>query len=76
MTAPLTLRAGMCGLDRLGESKDSRKAEWKPGLPPGKYYEGMTDDFEVYFSPGGMKWHRRRARNPALTTPRADGDAM
>lgn len=28
---------------------------WKPGLPPGKYYEGMVDDFEVYFSPGGAK---------------------
>ena len=34
-------------------------SEWKPGLPPGKYYEGMVDDFEVYFSPGGLKWHRR-----------------
>lgn len=33
---------------------------WKRGLPPGKYYEGMTRDFEVYFSPGGEKWHRRR----------------
>lgn len=35
--------------------------EWKRGLPPGKYYEGMVDDFEVYFSPGGIKWHRRRS---------------
>lgn len=33
---------------------------WKRGLPPGPYYEGMTEDFEVYFSPGGVKWHRRR----------------
>lgn len=37
------------------------KSEWKRGMPPGKYYEGMTDDFEVYFSPGGVKWHRRRS---------------
>lgn len=34
--------------------------EWKRGLPPGKYYEGMVDDYEVYFSPGGLKWHRKR----------------
>ena len=34
--------------------------DWKPGLPPGDYYDGMVDDYEVYFSPAGMKWHRRR----------------
>ena len=32
---------------------------WKPGLPPGKFYPEMANDYEVYFSPGGMKWHRR-----------------
>lgn len=37
------------------------KHGWKRGLPPGKYYEGMTEDFEVYFSPGGFKWHRERS---------------
>lgn len=37
-------------------------AEWKRGLPPGKYYEGMFDDFEVYLSPVGLKWHRRRSQ--------------
>lgn len=34
--------------------------EWKRGLPPGKYYEGMIDDYEVYYAPIGVKWHRRR----------------
>lgn len=32
---------------------------WKRGLPPGKLYPGMTDDFEVAFAPLA-KWHRRR----------------
>lgn len=32
---------------------------WKYGLPPGKLYPGMTDDFEVAFAPLA-KWHRRR----------------
>lgn len=34
--------------------------EWKPGYPPGKIYEGMTNDYEVYFSPAGAVWYRRR----------------
>lgn len=34
--------------------------DWKRGLPPGKYYEGMTDDYEVQFTVGGLKWHRKR----------------
>ena len=33
--------------------------EWKRGLPPGKYYEGMTLDYEVSFAPL-MTWHRKR----------------
>ncbi len=32
---------------------------WKCGLPPGKYYEGMVDDYEVAFTPLA-KWHRKR----------------
>jgi len=32
---------------------------WKRGLPPGKYYEGMVDDYEVAFAPM-EKWHRKR----------------
>jgi hypothetical protein len=36
-------------------------SEWKLGLPPGRYYEGMVDDFEVYFTVGGVIWHRRRS---------------
>ena len=32
---------------------------WKPGLPPGRYYKGMENDYEVYYSPIGKKWHRR-----------------
>ena len=38
-------------------------SEWKRGLPRGKYYEGMVRDYEVYFSPGGVKWHRRRTED-------------
>lgn len=34
---------------------------WVPGLPPGHYYPGMAADYEVYFSPAGAIWHRRRA---------------
>lgn len=41
--------------------EDDRTEGWQRGLPPGKYYDGMVDDFEVYFSPGGVKWHRRRS---------------
>ena len=36
---------------------------WKRGLPPGPYYEGMTDDYEVYFTIGGAVWHRRRHKS-------------
>jgi hypothetical protein len=39
--------------------KDGLKV-WKRGLPPGEYYEGMFDDFEVVFTIGGFKWHKRR----------------
>jgi hypothetical protein len=30
---------------------------WKPGLPPGKV---DPEKYEVYFSPIGTKWHRRK----------------
>lgn len=40
--------------------------EWKRGLPPGRYYPGMEDDYEVYFSPGGLIWHKRKSA--ALST--------
>jgi hypothetical protein len=33
--------------------------EWKRGLPPGK---ADTDKYEVYFSPGGFKWHRKKVK--------------
>lgn len=33
-------------------------AAWRMGLPPGPYYEAIAKDFEVYFSPGGVIWHR------------------
>jgi hypothetical protein len=33
---------------------------WKPGLPPGAYYPGMEDDYEVRHTPGGAVWHRRK----------------
>jgi hypothetical protein len=31
---------------------------WKPGLPNGPLTQEMLDTYEVYFSPGGAKWHR------------------
>lgn len=34
-------------------------SEWKRGLPPGKYYDGMVDDYEVAWAPLA-KWHRKR----------------
>lgn len=34
-------------------------SDWKKGLPPGKYYEGMVDDYEVSFAPLAT-WHRKR----------------
>lgn len=41
--------------------------DWKPGFPPGKYYEGMTDDYEVRFSPLCV-WHRKRNLQEAEST--------
>ena len=38
-------------------------AEWKRGLPPGKYYVGMVEDYEVCFTAGGLKWPRRRSED-------------
>lgn len=38
---------------------ESPMSEWKRGLPPGKYYEGMVDDYEVAFAPLA-KWYRKR----------------
>lgn len=34
---------------------------WKRGLPPGRYYPGMEDDYEVHFGMLGMKHYRQRA---------------
>lgn len=34
--------------------------KWKRGLPPGPYYDGMVDDYEVSFAIAGGKWHRKR----------------
>jgi len=39
--------------------RESRMAEWKRGFPPGKYYEGMVDDYEVRFTPL-THWYRKR----------------
>lgn len=36
--------------------------EWLPGLPPGEYYPGMEDDFEVKYAPLAI-WYRRKARD-------------
>lgn len=47
---------------------------WKCGLPPGEYYEGMIQDFEVYFSPGGLIWHRRRDPDEAAFLRCAEGN--
>lgn len=37
-------------------------AEWTPGLPPGKYYPGMEDDYEVRFTPMGQIFHRKKVK--------------
>jgi len=42
------------------DGKASDEHRWKKGLPPGEFYEGMVDDFEVSYTIGGLKWHRRR----------------
>ena len=46
----------------LTPDSQEERAEWKPCLPPGEYYDGMVDDFEVYFSPGGQIWHRAKLK--------------
>lgn len=38
----------------------SEESPWICGLPPGDLTDQMLRDFEVYFSPAGTKWHRRR----------------
>lgn len=38
-------------------------SKWKRGLPPGEYYTGMVDDYEVCFTAGGLKWHRKRTED-------------
>jgi hypothetical protein len=48
--------------------------QWKIGFPPGDYYEGMTDDFEVAFTVGGIVWHRRKVRVASVPLPAAPVD--
>ena len=47
--------------------------EWKPGLPPGEMTaenkQWFLDTYEVCFSPGGMKWHRKRVDEGAASEP-------
>ena len=68
MTAPI-LRYMKRKLRMNGYNSDRNRAEaiWKQTngnrLPPGKYYKGMTEDFEVYFSPVGATRHRRKRDN-------------
>ncbi len=38
---------------------------WERGYPRGKYYPGMTDDYEVRFFPMAV-WHRRRIRSRVM----------
>ncbi len=42
--------------------KDRLPGPWKRGLPRGPFTEQMLRDFEVYFTIGGVKWHRRRSK--------------
>lgn len=39
-------------------------ATWRRGLPPGRYYPGMLDEYEARGGPGRW-WHRRRSREGA-----------
>jgi len=54
-------------LERIGRVqriKDGKSPNpWRRGYPPGEYYEGMTDDFEVCYTAGGFVWYRRRLRD-------------
>lgn len=38
----------------------SNPAPWRKGLPPGNYYPGMADDYDLSFTLAGPKWHRKR----------------
>lgn len=51
----------------------SESAGWKHGLPPGRYYPGMEKDYEVYFSPGGLIWHRRIRRDATPPSVKEEG---
>lgn len=52
---------------------------WQRGLPPGPLTDAMLRDFEVYFSPGGVKWYRERSEDQKLEYDRIqrerDGDS-
>lgn len=35
--------------------------DWKQGLPAGKVTPAMLEAYEVYYSPMGFVWHRKKA---------------
>lgn len=43
---------------------------WERGFPPGSYYPGMEEEWEVYLTAGGWPWCRRKA---SATTIDPDG---
>ena len=47
--------------------------DWKPGLPPGKMTadnkQWFLDTYDVYFSPIGKKWHRKKRQEAITTSP-------
>jgi len=37
---------------------------WKRGLPKGKVTHEMLETYEVYYSPIGVVWHRKKPLKP------------
>lgn len=62
---PLTLE-NAAAIDSMKKNRGTKMNEnvWKPGLPPGEMTrenkQWFLDTYEVFFSPAGAKWHRKR----------------
>lgn len=49
-------------MSKQTENSENQENPWKPGLPKGKLTQEMLDSYEVYFSPIGLKWHRKKVK--------------
>lgn len=57
-------------------TKPQEHNNWKPGLPRGKVTQKMLDEYEVYFSPMGQKWHRKKEKPMTENTTLTDGSPV